>query len=236
MEPTTIPDLCSPHMLSDGATMPSPAMRAMADGVTSLSDEERLALLLHGSRAGPVDVEEASRVLARLPLARMVGMRPRKLAKEGELRAQDALRLACALELGVKALTPVVQPRMVLKHASDVAALWAPRLAHLERERVVVLFLDGGKRLLGHAQVSDGWREGAPVDLRDVLGPALEERAHGIILLHNHPSGDPVPSVQDRVLTTRLRDAASIVGVVLLDHVIVARNGHTSLAAEGLCS
>jgi DNA repair protein RadC len=106
-------------------------------------------------------------------------------------------------------------------------------VAHAERETFHVVLLDVRGRLLRVAQVAEGSLTQCPVSPRDALRPAVREGAHGVVFVHNHPSGDPAPSPEDADLTERLRAAAELVGVVARDHVIVAAGGYYSFVAAG---
>ncbi|MEW5853557.1 MAG: DNA repair protein RadC [Myxococcota bacterium] len=213
---------------------PLPSERARVEGVSALANEELLALVLHGG-GGATHTARARALLTDVPLWRLPGMRAPELAERANISGAAALRLLGALELGARATRPPVRARVRLASPTDVAALCAPRMAALPRERVVALMVDRRQRLLAEVLVSEGWTEGSPVDPREVFRPALGERASGVILVHNHPSGDPTPSGPDRELTRRLKQAGDTLGVKLVDHVVVAAGGVSSLAQEGLC-
>jgi len=96
-----------------------------------------------------------------------------------------------------------------------------------------VVLLDVRGRLLKVARVAEGSLTQCPVSPRDALRPAVREGAHGVVFVHNHPSGDPAPSPEDADLTERLRSAAEVVGVAARDHVIVAAGGYYSFVEAG---
>ena len=103
------------------------------------------------------------------------------------------------------------------------------RLAHLEREQLVGVALDAGGRVLSELRLAEGGTCSVEFKPRDVFGNLLREGAAGVILVHNHPSGDPEPSTNDRQLTQRLRRAGVLIGLPLLDHIVVARGGYRSI-------
>lgn len=107
-------------------------------------------------------------------------------------------------------------------------------MAHLTRERVRVLYLDARNMLIRDEIVSEGTIDEAAVHPREVLHHALDAGACGLILVHNHPSGDPEPSSADIQLTNRIAEAGRLVGITVLDHVVIGRAGHVSLRAKGL--
>jgi DNA repair protein RadC len=104
-----------------------------------------------------------------------------------------------------------------------------PEMRGLERERFLLLLLDGKHRLLRSLVVSEGTLNTSLVHPRDVFGPALREGTGALIAVHNHPSGDPEPSNEDLAITQRLRDAGELLGIPLVDHVVVADGGWVSL-------
>lgn len=107
-------------------------------------------------------------------------------------------------------------------------------MAHLTVERVRVLYLDTRNRLILDDHVGDGSIDEAAIHPREVIRKALDIGASALILVHNHPSGDPSPSRADIQITQRIAEAGRLLGIVVHDHVIVGREGHTSLRAKGL--
>ena len=109
--------------------------------------------------------------------------------------------------------------------AGAVASLLRPHLENETQERFVALLLNGKHRVMGFAEVSRGTLTASLVHPREVFAPALREHAAAIIVAHNHPSGDPEPSLEDIEVTRRLHEAGRILGVPLLDHIIVGEGG-----------
>jgi DNA repair protein RadC len=116
---------------------------------------------------------------------------------------------------------------------ADVFRHFHARLRGIRHERFLVLLLDGRHRLLREVVVSQGTLTASLVHPREVFRPALREAAAAVVLVHNHPSGDPTPSSEDREITTRLADAGELVGIPVLDHVVVAERGWASLCELG---
>jgi DNA repair protein RadC len=108
------------------------------------------------------------------------------------------------------------------------------RLRDLKKERFYTVSLDQKHRLLGEELVSEGTLTEALVHPREVFAPALELRAAAVVVLHNHPSGDPQPSKADRALTERLQEASNLIGIRLLDHLVIGDGKFFSFADEGL--
>ncbi len=143
--------------------------------------------------------------------------------------AQIKAALALARRLGREG----TQPRPAFHSGADVYRFLSPAMKGLPHEEFRVLLLDTKHRLLRELSVSRGTLSGTAVDPREVFSEAVRERAAAVVCGHNHPSGDPSPSREDRALTGRLLDAGRLLGISLLDHVIVGREGYFSFADEG---
>ena len=118
-------------------------------------------------------------------------------------------------------------PRAI-RHGGDVAALLREFLGDDPRERFAVVYLDTRHRPIAVHEAHVGTCDGTPVHPREVFGPAVALAATSIVVAHNHPSGDPTPSAEDRLVTDRLRDAGVLLGIQLLDHVVVGSSRYYS--------
>ncbi len=212
-----------------------PRERMQLVGAEMLSDAELLALLLGtGARSEPVSVL-ASRVLHELgglnALSRLGTGALSQLAGVGPSKAS---RIVAAVELG-RRLVARPLPRGERIHSSrDVDAAMRPRLSPSEVERFIAIALDAKNRPLGEIEIARGGLSACPVSPADVFRALLREAAAGVVLVHNHPSGEPSPSTEDIVLTERLRSAGELLGVKVLDHVIIGREGYFSFLDAGL--
>ena len=122
-----------------------------------------------------------------------------------------------------------------LRQSRDVADLMADVVAGLDREAFFVVLLDGKNRASGINLVSLGSLTAALVHPREVFKPAIAGSAAALVLVHNHPSGDPTPSEEDRLLTARLCQAGDLLGIKILDHLVIGEGGsYRSLADDGL--
>ncbi|HET8722708.1 MAG TPA: DNA repair protein RadC [Anaeromyxobacteraceae bacterium] len=211
---------------------PGPRERIAAAGPGALSDDELLALVLGSGTAGLSARAAALRMVERSTVAELARASPAVLSLHPGVGPARAAALAAAFELGRRGgWAPPRRGERILD-PSRVADLMRP-LAHAERECFHVVLLDVRGRLLREERVAEGSLTQCPVSPRDALRPAVREGAHGVVFVHNHPSGDPSPSVEDHDLTERLRGAAELVGVLARDHVIVAAGGHFSFVEAG---
>jgi DNA repair protein RadC len=161
------------------------------------------------------------------------GAEPEELAALHGLPGETALRLTVAVEIGRRALHAARRLPEPLRGGEDVFRLLHPRLAHLQTENFFALYLDAKGRLLHERSVSCGTLTSSLVHPREVFAPALLHRAATLVVAHNHPSGDPEPSSEDRAATRRLQRAGRLLGIELLDHVVIARAGYASFVERG---
>ncbi len=200
-------------------------------GAATLRDEELLAILLRTGYEGK-DVLSLARELARkLPGKKLFETPFRELAKMKGVGESRAAALLAAWELarrhrdGPDGLPSIRTPREVCAQVTDIRAS--------KKENFVVLYLNTRNQLLHKELVSVGTLNASLVHPREVFEPALRHAAASLILVHNHPSGDPSPSEEDRRLTNRLAEAGRLLGVEVLDHVVVSGTTHFSFQENG---
>jgi DNA repair protein RadC len=217
---------------------PKPTLRehALSHGMSALADVDLLALVIGTGAEGESAVGIAARLLDAtfgLPgLTRASGL---ALSQRRGIGPAKATRILAALELGKRALAAALDEERDTVLSFDAVVEWArPRLATLEHEEVWLLTLDGRNGLLGTTRIAQGGLHGCALTARDVLRPALRDGGSAIVVIHNHPSGDPTPSPDDIRMTEALAVACDVVGLELLDHVVVARGGASSLREAGV--
>lgn len=207
-----------------------PRERLIAYGAENLSEAELLAVVL--GTVGPTPAVRAATEL----LSHYGGLPELARCATSELRRHvgpvRAARIQAAFELGRRALVPRTRLTTIATPL-DVYQYARPRLAHLTREVFHVLLLDTRHRLVADRRVAEGGLAACAISPRDVFEPAIREAAPALVFIHNHPSGDPTPSRDDVLLTERLGQAAKLLGLSLIDHVVVADGGYASLAEMG---
>ncbi len=217
------------------AHCPGPRERLREVGLAALSHEELVALILRTGSRGRSATALAGQLLRErgglLPLARS---QPGELNGFPGIGAAKASALSAAFELGRRAATRALAPGSTIRSAADVDRHFRPRLRGARREHFLVLLLDTRNRFLREVAVSIGTLTASLVHPREVFRPALREAAAALVLVHNHPSGDPQPSSEDREITRRLVGAGALLGVPIVDHVVIAERGYTSLREEGM--
>lgn len=210
-----------------------PRERLFQLGEEALTDAELLALLLR-TGGGETAQRTAARMLRELAgLAGLSRCHADELVRVRGVGPAKAASLLAALELGRRVGGRRLEPGLAIRDPADVFRHFHPRLRRARQECFLVLLLDGRHRMIREELVSRGTLTASLVHPREVFRPALRACAAALILVHNHPSGDPTPSPEDREVTRRLARAGEILGVAVVDHVIVAERGYSSLREEG---
>ena len=208
--------------------------RLLTCGADSLSTRELLSVLVTGIRR-----QAAPGTAARL-LARYGGLRALSGASPGELHRQEglgrvtALRLTAAFALARRLQGERMPRGRLLRESRQIFSCFHERLRHLKKERFISVMLDGKNRIIREDLVSEGILTASLVHPREVFAPAIRESAGGIVLVHNHPSGDPEPSGEDLEVTRRLCAVGELVGIRVLDHVIIGDGRYVSFLERGL--
>jgi DNA repair protein RadC len=219
--------------------MPSddrPRERLLAVGPGALSNEELVALLLRTGSRGESALDRARRLLAAHGgLAGLSGVTATELASEPGIGPARAAVLGATFEITRRLPAATLAGRDLLNEPRIVKEFLRRTQADDTQERTGALYLNARNRLLKNdPEIYRGTLDRAVVEPREILKRALLARAAGLILYHNHPSGDPSPSREDREFTRRLAIAAEALGVRLLDHVVVGREGCVSFREAGL--
>ncbi len=201
---------------------------------SQIQDYELLELIL-----GYALPRKDTKPLAKALLNRFKNFKEILAAKPKDLKAIDGIGpgiitfLLVWREFWSRAELAELVPKSVLDSPEKVITLARSRLIFMDIEEFWTILVDNKNRLISFEKMSKGTVDQAPVFPREIISRALEMRASGIILVHNHPGGDPDPSLQDRELTTRIKRIASDMGIRVLDHIIVAEEKHFSFQEYG---
>ncbi|MCK9925992.1 DNA repair protein RadC [Frankia sp. Mgl5] len=198
-----------------------PRERALAAGAEALADRELLALLLGSGSPGCDAVDLAGRLIARHGgLYELSRADPQELIAQPGVGPAKAARVCAAFHLGRRARPPAAGATGLTSTAA-LAEAAAPLLRGLRGERVVVVVCDGNAGILRARLLTQGASGHSPLSMRDLLGYVLRCGGSAFGVAHNHPDGNPEPSVDDRLVTTRLRESAALLGLRFLDHVVI---------------
>ena len=158
---------------------------------------------------------------------------PAELGSVRGIGLAKACRIVAGLELGRRA-SAIRLPRGAVRSPQDVADIFTQRLRHLDREYFWVVLLDTKNRIITAELISVGGLDAALVHPREIFKAAVRQSASSVILLHNHPSGDPTPSEADLECTRRLVAAGQVMAIDVLDHIIIGEDGYLSLREAGI--
>ena len=212
-----------------------PRERLRELGAGGLSNSELIAILLRTGVQGESVLNLATRLLAD-----MGGIRRMGKATYGELTSLNGIsdakasQLLAAFELGRRLVSLSPEERAVIRSPADVANLLSAEMGSLDQEHLRVMLLSTKNEVLGVHELYQGNVNSSMVRVSEVLRPALRENCPSIIIVHNHPSGDPTPSADDILVTRQLVEGGAMMDIEVLDHVVIGGQGFVSLKNKGL--
>lgn len=192
-------------------------------GPSALDNAELMALFISTGTKGRSAITIGRDLLRKYGSMSALGALPvSELAKEKGLGIAKASKLAAAFELGARVAREQIDAEP-LDDPATIHRFFAPQIAHLPHEQVMVAVLDTRHRHLGTTVISIGTVNESSAHPREILRPVITRAGHGFIVVHNHPSGDPSPSRADELITRRIAEAADLMQVVFLDHIIIGK-------------
>ena len=212
-----------------------PRERLREYGPSYLSNSELIAILLRVGSVGESVLTLASRVLATFN-----GLGGLGKATYGELCSlhsisdAKACQLMAALELGRRMTSLQPEDRAVIRSPQDVYNLMSGEMSFFDQEHLRVLLLNTKNQVLGTHEIYIGNVNSSVIRVAEVLRPAIRDNCPSIIVVHNHPSGDPTPSTEDILVTRELRTSAAMMDIELLDHIVLGQGHFVSLKDKGL--
>jgi len=222
--------------ITEWAVEDRPREKLIQKGTASLSDAELLAILISSGTKEKSAVDLGRELLGIVnnnlnSLGKLTIADLRKLHGIGTARA---VTIAAALELGRRRKLAEGPEVSQIKCSKDVADIFQPLLSDLAHEEFWILFLNRSNRVINRMKLSQGGISGTVTDVRMVMKKAIEYLASGIIVCHNHPSGNLSPSESDVKITQKIKEAGNIMDIQLLDHLIISDRDYYSFADNGL--
>lgn len=213
-----------------------PYERCVKNGAKSLTDAQLLAVLL---RSGTKDnnvlaISEALLNLKEDGLLGLTRLTRKELSSVHGIGLVKTIQLECLIELSIRLAQTVAKPKQKLTDPKEVASLYMHRLRYEKCEELIAIFLDNKCRIIAEKVMSIGTMNSALISPREIFMEALEHSAVYLILLHNHPSGDPTPSNADIDVTTQIKQGGELIGIHLLDHIIIGDNKFISMKESKL--
>lgn len=212
-----------------------PREKMMLKGKAALTDAELIAILMGSGNTKETAVDLAKRILAdnHNNLLELSKKSIANLMEYSGIGEAKAISIIAALELGQRRRQADVMQRKKVTSSGDVFNYLSLYLSDLSHEEFWVLLLNRANDILTHKQISEGGATATVVDVKKIARLAIENHAVGIILAHNHPSGNTQPSEQDRALTKKIKAALELFDITVLDHLIVCSSKYYSFADEG---
>ncbi len=222
--------------IKEWAVEDRPREKMLVKGSRSLSDAELIAILIGSGNLEETAVELSRRILS------SVGNNISELGRKGidylksfnGIGEAKAVTIMAALELGKRRKEAEVFVKKKITGSKDAAEYFQPLLGDLNHEEFWVLLLDRGNKIIDSFMVSQGGISGTVIDVRLILKTAVEKLASAMILSHNHPSGTMQASDADLKITHKIKDAAKLMDILVLDHILIGQNSYLSLADEGI--
>lgn len=211
-----------------------PRERLLKNGSESLSDAQLLAILLRtGSDKGDA-LQLAIYLLKKFsPLPQLLQATISELCAVKGVGPAKAAQLKAALELGRRSLILPLFEGAIFSKSRDVFQYFAPLFRNAKKEYFKILLLDQKNKIIRDVTISEGSLTATIVHPREVFRPAIRDSAASVIFIHNHPSGDPTPSIEDKKITTRLAEVGKVMGIPVLDHLIIGDKDYFSFADAG---
>ncbi len=221
--------------IKDWAVEDRPREKLLTKGMASLSDAEIIALLIGTGSRQESAVELSQRILkgSGHNLNELGKLSVHELKKYRGIGEAKAIAIAAALELGRRRKLSVIRNRRQIKSSRDVFEVVQPRLEDLPHEEFWVILLNRANKIIEEVKISQGGISGTVTDVKIILKHAVDRRASGIIMCHNHPSGNTQPSKADSNITRKLKNAAAYLDLQVLDHLIIGEDNYYSFADEG---
>ena len=209
--------------------------RFLDSGPDSLQDYELLELLLFSALPRQDTKPIAKALIAKFgSFGEVISAAPDKLAEVDGIKTVAIATLKAVQAAAQRLLQTKVKGQPVISSWNDLIAYCTAQMAYNTIEQFRVLYLDRKNRLIVDEAQAEGTVDHTPVYPREVVKRALQLNASALVMVHNHPSGDPKPSRADIEMTRKVKDAVAAVNITLHDHVIVSRGGHVSFKSEGL--
>lgn len=213
-----------------------PREKMLAHGTINLSNSELLAILIATGSKNKSAIDLAKEVLrlGKDNLVELSKLSINELMKVKGIGEAKAITIAAALELGRRRQAAASLSKPIIKDSRNIANYLQALFSDYRHEVFAVLYLNRANKINHFEIISEGGMTGTVADPRIILKKALEFEAVNIILSHNHPSGSLKPSKADEVLTQKIKEAARLLDITVLDHIIVSEEGYFSFADEGL--
>lgn len=217
--------------------MERPYEKCERKGAGSLSNEELLAVLLRTGTRGENAIDLARRILYHAGGPGILGIHQfsvRRLMQIKGVGKVKAVQISCISELAKRLAKSSYEETISFTDPASIARYYMEEMRHEKQEVMKLLMLNSKAKLIGEADVSKGTVNASVITPRELFIEALQKNAVSIVIMHNHPSGDPNPSREDLLTTKRILEAGRLIGIELLDHIVIGNNCYVSFREKGL--
>lgn len=206
-------------------------------GAKVLSDAELLAIIIKcgSKKERSIDLAHKILKLSKKGLAGIHQLSLKELEAVPGIGRVKAIQIKSVAELSTRISKSIAMQKLQINSPSSVANIYMEEMRHLQQEHLKIVLLDTKNNIISDHTISIGTVNASLVNPRELFIHALKNLAVHIIILHNHPSGDPTPSKEDISITKRILDASEIIGIKLLDHIIIGDGRYFSLKEKGIC-
>lgn len=213
-----------------------PREKLLTYGAESLTTVELIALLLGSGNRDESAIDLARRILdsSEKDLNNMAKWSANEFMSFNGIGSAKYASLKAALELSNRRKSQIVEKRKTYRCSSQIYQLFQPILCDAVQEEFWILLLNQACKIIRHIKISSGGIDGTYADIRTILREALIHRATQMALIHNHPSGNTQPSLSDKQLTHRIKEACKIMNITLIDHLVVCDTDYYSFADNGI--
>lgn len=215
-----------------------PYDKFLKSGPSSLTDVELLAIMLRTGTRDKTPIELGRAVLqlsdCKWGLLGLHHFSIKDLMQIPGIGEVKAVQLLCIAEIAKRISNMQAKENLSFQNPDSVAAYYMERMRHQETERLILILLDSKSRMISDDVISVGILNATLISTREIFVKALKEEAAYVMILHNHPSGDPTPSRQDQIITNKIKEVSVLVDIPLLDHIIIGDNRYISFKQKGL--
>jgi len=222
------------YTIKDWPEYERPRERLLYHGPEFLTDAELLAIIIAKGHSGETSVEVARSLLVKYgTLRNLMSVSYSEMKQVNGIGKAKYAQIKAALEMGIRLSKEKILPGKKIQKAQDVVDYYYAEMKNKKKELFHIILLDVRYQIIRDVLISMGSLSETTVHPREVMKEVIKESAAAVIFLHNHPSGDPQPSQQDRELTRRLSESCSMLGVKVLDHIIIGEECFYSFAQMG---
>src|SRR3989338_3604671 len=209
--------------ITDMSAENRPSERLEQEGPQVLSTAELLAIILKSGTKKENVLEIAQKLLSKYGLEKLSSCSLQELCAEYGIGKAKASQLVALFEL-YQRIPQQRKEAIAVRRAADIAALYLPKMKHLQKEQFIAVYLDVKNKIISDQTITVGILNASVIHPREVFHGAIKQLAHSVIVLHNHPSGDPAPSDEDMEVTKRLSQTGEIMGIQIVDHIVLGHD------------